>query len=1022
MNLSEIRPLPNAADKATLKTIAATVVPACPSLQDAAHEIASNLLKQHGLSTLDPDQVYFHRFKAAQSSTRTFTGWEHILEKPYETLTLTQLVIHRFRATDKDNADLLDLYAGFYASGPDVENFNETNEVRLHGDDVLKAFWDIDFSTLYLDRISGFWSQSSDDFRTLAKCNFLSCAIRALEMKQLSGDDFQRFVDAVIGPVTWPVSLKTLQSTRPVGNDVRALDVVGHVATNMLRMVEANGRQIVYVPGEAPAFHVMETEADMHWWVLERMNKDTSRKAFMAHFSLADRQDIERNITDVMNRLVGTWGKSDHHLINQLNQAVKGDAFSWLRESSRRAMYAEASLSLTSNSDLRKKLWIGYLSAGLKVFGPMAAVGWPVALPVIGASIANMGLNIDQAVNGKTSTERKAGVLGAVMSGIDALFNVPFLKSAGSTLEVGAQVEAAEAAEWSEFTQQPETPVTTHEEPGVPGSDDVFLPADPEPFTVIAPETASPPVIPDKYLTNELLDGMEAIKEPGKFQGIYRLDSEPSHAVMMDDNAYYVRYFPDSRGGGYWAIVDPERPSQFAHSLPIQLNAEGQWERMRSLRLNGGGQCLGKGCSVELELDVRNPAPVSLAVPPHPATWRLIKLVRTVFDTPPSRVSSLRSWALDLPEGADTGAAAGANPSSSNTYLRNYDLRHGDLLRTAQRYFAYLPWSNLPPRPPMPSVTLDMPMEMLFERIFQSAPGLVIGESLDRIASMRLIIEKMPALARHVDTIYVRRLLCDFAQTDLNDFFRTGDMSEDLQHYLTSVGSDPAGVFNELELVRTARQNGVRIQALDNAVNYKSDTLFERPRQQAIANYVSNDIITSDKALNNPGKWIVLTGRENTNTFRGISGISELQGGIGLRIEEVNPGEVTGVDVDPGIEVSTHVHPNATVMRGISDPLFADLRLRIAAPPVTWTESALERLLCRQGMFVFEKSTGSYTLIHRSTQEMLVRTPVQVLADGQFAIHRPSWPRVINAPFHSLEALADKLNHIGLTLQSRIPE
>ena len=117
--------LPNAADKAVLKRIAYTVVHNCPGLQDAAHEAARDLLEAKGLSSLDPDEVYFHRFKTAQSSTRSFTGWEHIREKPYESMTLTQLVIHRFRATDQDNADLLDLYGGFYSEGPQGENFDE---------------------------------------------------------------------------------------------------------------------------------------------------------------------------------------------------------------------------------------------------------------------------------------------------------------------------------------------------------------------------------------------------------------------------------------------------------------------------------------------------------------------------------------------------------------------------------------------------------------------------------------------------------------------------------------------------------------------------------------------------------------------------------------------------------------------------------------------------------------------------------------------------------------------------------
>ncbi|MCU0118621.1 hypothetical protein N8H74_10185 [Pseudomonas sp. B2M1-30] len=68
-------PLPNAADKEALKVIAAHVINTCPGLNDTAHQVASELLGKHGITGLDPDRVYFHRFKTAQSSSTTFTGW-----------------------------------------------------------------------------------------------------------------------------------------------------------------------------------------------------------------------------------------------------------------------------------------------------------------------------------------------------------------------------------------------------------------------------------------------------------------------------------------------------------------------------------------------------------------------------------------------------------------------------------------------------------------------------------------------------------------------------------------------------------------------------------------------------------------------------------------------------------------------------------------------------------------------------------------------------------------------------------
>src|SRR5690349_15775718 len=87
----------NAADQETLRLIAPVVVTACPGLQEEAHAVASEILQKHGITHLDPDQVWWHRFdNVSASSTKAFLGWEHA-PKPSESLTLTQLVIHRYR-------------------------------------------------------------------------------------------------------------------------------------------------------------------------------------------------------------------------------------------------------------------------------------------------------------------------------------------------------------------------------------------------------------------------------------------------------------------------------------------------------------------------------------------------------------------------------------------------------------------------------------------------------------------------------------------------------------------------------------------------------------------------------------------------------------------------------------------------------------------------------------------------------------------------------------------------------------
>jgi hypothetical protein len=1028
MYATQPRPLPNAVDKAALKRIAYTVVQNCPGLQDAAHQAARDLLEAKGLSSLDPDQVYFHRFKTAQSSTRSFTGWEHIREKPYESMTLTQLVIHRFRTTDQDNADLLDLYGGFYTEGPQGENFDEKNQVRLHGNEVLNAFWSLDFSGHYTATLTDFWNSHADDFRTLAKCNFLSRAVQALDLGQLTGSDFQWLMDSVVGPVSWPVTLSMLHTSHTATGEVCAFDIDGHVATQLLRIVDPAGRQIIYLPSEAEAFVVKETPADLHWWVLDQLNDAKRRATFLNHFALADRQHMSENITDLMNRLVATWGRADHHLINRTNQVLSDDAFSWLRDTTRQAMFAEAHLSLTSNGDLRKKLWIGYLSAGLKVFGPMATVGWPLALPVIGATIASMGLNIDQAQNGKSNAERKAGVLGAVLSGINLLFNLPLLIGTGPMLEVGAEVEAAEAAEMAEYSEalNPSAEAAPPLQIMVPDDLDITVPNIDE-TTLIPAQNAPPPPVPERYQCNELLDGAALGEGYGKFHGVYRLDSDPPYAVLMNDTPYYVRYFANSRGGGDWAIVDPERPNQLVHALPIRLNGEGQWERMPALGLKGGGQCMGKQCTPDLELDTFEPVSPEAATPPaeelQPSTSRPPRPVTSAYDIDPPVRRSIKSWALNLNETHAQLQPDGEGGFGMDDPFELYAAGKRKLLQgSARGFFKNLPWIIQPARPAIPEISRLMPLADLVDGIFESASGLVVGETLDRIASLRFLIESMPALARHAKTLYMRGLLSDFAQVELNRYFTSGNMTVDLRTYLSSLGTDPASRFNPLELVQVARANGVRVQAIDCAASYKMKTPLPSVDEQMMSTYLTNDIMTGDVYLNSPGKWIVVTDAHNTNTFRGLLGISELKGAIGLRIDEVGIGEELGVDVDPGIEVPRGSSPGGTVRQGNPDLLRADLRLKVLAPELVWSEETMENLLYRRGMYLFEKAGDSYTLIHRSKQGMLQRTPISRLSDGNVSLHRPAWQRVNDIEFANLKDMSQRLSDTGLILRSRIPD
>lgn len=1011
----------SAAAQRQLKALAPAVLDTCPNMQAMAADTAREILAKHGLADLDPEQVYWHRFKAGASDGRAFTGWIHN-DRPLESMTLPQLVIHRFSVHDQDNADLLDGDGGFYSVGPEARLFDQSNEVRLSARAVLNDFWDINFSDRYTTRMHSFWSTHQDDFRTLCKVNFLANALQARQAEQLTAAQFQTVIKAVASDLTWPPTLSNLQAKAPAGSDLRlaALDIGGHIASDILRIIDRDGRQILYVPGDAQAFHCFDTPADLHFWLLCQTNHAQNRARFMTHFPLSAQiqQDdtdavtwkqmlvtpiliyrtaqaltgtlppdwVDKGLNACIDQLFVTWGQWDHHLINQADQSIDGDAFSWLARSSQSRMQDDADFCLHSNGDLRKKLWIGYLNAFSKVFGPMAVVGGPVALVVIGANAASLGLNIDQAINGKTPAERRAGVQGAIFSAIDTLFNLSVLKADGVLADV------AEASD---------------------NIADIYANV-PKPSEItpdrIALEPVQPPDVPAHYEANLILEGETLNTTPGKGFQVYTLKTSnglPQHAIMMNGQTYYVRYENDLNGPSHWAIVDPANPNGFSGSRPVRLNEQLEWEPLPGSRgLKGGGGNSSKAA---------NARPTGTAA--RPSTSNAIGRAITPFDTPPSLRRELKKWALDILE-----THVDARFLSVDRFAHYFSRTHDQLLQAARTFYRDLSWSRLPQRPSIPALEPSASFADLIEHLPEHLPGLVIGETLDRITSTRLIMENLPLLARKgVRTLYMQRLLNDFAQDDLNHYFQSGVMSEDLQESLSAMSTDPAGQFNELQLIKTARSNGIRVQALDCAAHYKyPDPLLARTEQMA-RNYLAHSLFRSDQTLNSAGKWLILTTPDSTNTFREVAGLSELEGGIGLRIEEVYPGQGNDLRIDPGTPVDFDLVTQGEGASDTSETLHADLRVQVEAPPVQRTELQNRRLLFRKGMYLIDETEGAYTLLHRSRDQGFVMTPITQLADGSFVIERPTWPLVHQVHFPTLDKLSSAITNTGLSLQSRLP-
>ncbi|WP_058971712.1 membrane-targeted effector domain-containing toxin [Pseudomonas syringae] len=330
--------------------------------------------------------------------------------------------------------------------------------------------------------------------------------------------------------------------------------------------------------------------------------------------------------------------------------------------------------------------------------------------------------------------------------------------------------------------------------------------------------------------------------------------------------------------------------------------------------------------------------------------------------------------------------------------------------------------AQLPPRPRLPAVNPGTTTAELFETLYQHTDGIVIGESHFSVASKKMIIDNLPLLSQqNVRTLYMEHLLTDLHQADLDRFFETGQMSKTLLHDLKVLDrghrTDPDKVYTFEQLVIKARQHGVEVRAIDCAASYHLngvDNDGSITRQQMM-NYFASRTLRKHQDVMGSHKWIALVGTSHSNVYQGVvPGIAELEGGIGLRVVDVAPGQSKGVMHDPGELVSGSISTTDVHIKG-------DYRVEIEIPRAKDAirppqPATLEQRLDRPGMFLVEQSEGSLqTIVHRARDTWIHRTPVLVNAEGKLYLERVRWPHIHLQPFEDMDALVAALEGMNLT-------
>jgi len=330
--------------------------------------------------------------------------------------------------------------------------------------------------------------------------------------------------------------------------------------------------------------------------------------------------------------------------------------------------------------------------------------------------------------------------------------------------------------------------------------------------------------------------------------------------------------------------------------------------------------------------------------------------------------------------------------------------------------------SELPSRPPMPAVSPGMSHGDFLEDLYQHTDGVIIGEAHSSIASKKLIIDNLPLLARQeVKTLYMEHLLSDLHQVDLDRFVETGHMSKALLHDLKKLDrghhTDVNGVYTFEQLVIKARSHGLDIRAIDCAAGYHIKDIHDlapTTRQQMFSHFASRTLRKHQEVMGSH-KWIALVGNSHANTFEKIvPGLAELEGGIGVRVTDVSPGQARGVSMDPGEKLVDSLTSRQNFVKNDFLVEMETLKPTVAIRPAQ--SLPVEERLTRPGMFLIEESNNSLpVIIHRSRDNAINRTPVMVNAQGQVYVERATWTAINLQPFADMDALIVALEEINLT-------
>lgn len=326
-----------------------------------------------------------------------------------------------------DNSSAYLVFNGlFHRTQP--ARFDTTTYIKLSIESLQRYIDHTDFQASYTATLDTYWNAHRSAHRLCTKLAFIAACNKQVAEGSLS--DAAR-------KLAWRAA-----GLMPQGRGLRlsTLTVYGYASTDLLYMNDARSDlTLLYIPGNSSPLLEFASEVALKDWFGEQCKDPAKRQSLQQHFDLADLPDgldfsglttalaglgdypaVHRLSSDRPGFTTdGRWSPRDYvnYRPGKYNPRITGDLFDALTQRQKDRSYNDAKFLITSNSDASKARWRGYLNSALNLLMPLTFVVPELAPLLVLGGVAQLGLGLDQAINGKSSQE-KAEAVGDITYGL----------------------------------------------------------------------------------------------------------------------------------------------------------------------------------------------------------------------------------------------------------------------------------------------------------------------------------------------------------------------------------------------------------------------------------------------------------------------------------------------------------------------------------------------------------------------------------------------------------------------------